>query len=176
MKKIFGMIGLVVMLCASGCGYTTGSLLPSHYNLVFVTPVENGIDYLNQEERKLYIPGMETRVRTALIDRFMLDGKLRVGEQDNADLVLEIKLLSFEREDIRLTETEDVKEYRLRITVAMKMIDKTDHDTVIWEESSFAGESTYFTTGARVKSESAAIEEALKDLAQRVVARTIENW
>ncbi len=43
-------------------------------------------------------------------------------------------------------------------------------------EPSFSGEATYFTVGAQAKSESAALEDALTDLARRVVERVIENW
>lgn len=176
MIKALGFLSMALMLLTAGCGYTTGSLLPTYYQQVYIAPVENKIDYMNQDQRKLYVPGLETRVRSAVIDRFLFDGKLRVGEQDNADLVLVAQLISFEREDIRLTTSEDVKEYRLRITVSLKMIDKTNKDAVLWEEPSFAGEATYFTTGPMARSESAAIEDTLKDLAMRVVARTIENW
>ncbi len=175
MKKIFGFLCLA-MMAAAGCGYTTSSLLPSHLKTVFVKPVENKIDYMNQDERKLYVPGMETRVRTALIDRFLFDGNLRVSDEDTADLVIESKLLGFDREELRLTENQDVKEYRLRVTVSLKVVDKTENDKTLWEEPSFAGESTYYVTGPLAKSESTAIEEAFKDLAQRVVARTVENW
>ena len=176
MRKRLGGVLLSMMLLVSGCGYTTGSLLPSNYRVVFVAPIENAIDYLNQDQRKLYIPGLETRVRSVLIDRFLFDGHLRVGEKDDADLVMEAKLLSFECEDVRLTTAEDVKEYRLRVTVSLKLIDTADNNAIVWEEPSFAGEATYYTTGPLARSESAAIDDALKDLARRVIARTIEAW
>jgi hypothetical protein len=55
------------------------------------------------------------------------------------------------------------------------MIDNTTGE-VYWEEPSFAGEATYFLTGAQAKSETAALDEALTDLARRVVERTVQNW
>ncbi|MBF0387514.1 MAG: LptE family protein [Candidatus Omnitrophica bacterium] len=175
MKNLLGAWCLALMFVA-GCGYTTGSLLPSHLKTVFVKPVENKVDYMNQDERKLYLPGMETRVRTALIDRFLFDGNLRVGDEDTADLVVTAQLLSFNREDVRLTEDQNVKEYRLRVTVAIKVVDSTDNDKVLWEDTAFSGESTYYVSGPLAKAESVAVEETFKDLAQRVVARTIEDW
>ena len=53
---------------------------------------------------------------------------------------------------------------------------KPGRDKVLWQEPSFSGEATYYTTGPLAKSESAAIEETLKDLAQRVVERTVQSW
>ncbi|MEI6438333.1 MAG: LPS assembly lipoprotein LptE [Candidatus Omnitrophota bacterium] len=175
MKKIFGSL-VALMLLTAGCGYTTSSLLPSHLKTIFVKPVENKIDYMNQDERKLYVPGMETRVRTALIDRFLFDGNLRVGDQETSDLIIDAKLISFDREELRLAENQDVKEYRLRVTVSLKAVDHVEGDKVLWEESAFSGESTYYVSGPLAKSESVAIEDAFKDLAQRAVARTVENW
>lgn len=163
------------LLCITGCGYTTGSLLPEKYKTVFVAPFDNSINYLNQEERTVYVPGLETKVRTSVIDRYLFDGNLHIGEQETADLVLKGRLVSFEREELRLTTAENVKEYRLRITVSLTLTDPVENK-VVWEEPSFAGESTYYTTGPQAKSESAAIDEALKDLALRIVARTIEDW
>lgn len=176
MKTILGAFLVTMLMLTAGCGYTTSSLLPGHLKTVFIKPVENKIDYMNQDERKLYVPGMETRVRTALIDRFLFDGNLRVGDEDTADLVIEARLLSFDRDDVRVTENQDAREYRLRVTVSLKAIDRTENDKVLWEEPAFAGEATYYVTGPLAKAESLAIEDTIKDLAQRAVARTIENW
>jgi outer membrane lipopolysaccharide assembly protein LptE/RlpB len=172
MKKIF-LIFLITLL--TGCGYSTRSLLPDNYRTIFVEPFENKIDYMNADDRKLYVPGMETKVRDAIVDRYLFDGNLRVGTQDGADLVLQGKLLSFAREELRLDTSENVREYRIRITVGLILSDPSGKKE-LWAEPSFSGEATYYTTGSLAKSETQAIEDALKDLALRVVARTIEDW
>lgn len=166
---------LACCVTVAGCGYTTGSLIASRYQTIFVEPFENKIGYLDQAERRIYIPQLETKVREAVIDRYMFDGNLKIAEKDGADLVLKGKVLSFERGDLRLTENSDVKEYRLTVTVALVLWDQSEQK-VVWEEPSFSGDTTYYTTGPLAKSEAAAIQEALDDLARRVVARTIEDW
>lgn len=172
MKKLL----LVCMtLLVAGCGYTTKSLLPDNYNTVFVQPFENKIDFVNADDRKLYVAGLENRVREAIVDRYLFDGNLRVADQDTADLVLKGKLIRFQREELRLQNDDTVKEYRIRVTVSMTLWDPVQ-DKVVWEEPAFAGESTYYTTGTLAKSESQAIDDAVEDLANRAVARTIENW
>ncbi len=176
MRKLWVFFFGTVLLCTAGCGYTTSSLLPAHLKTIYVKPVENKIDYMNQDERRLYVPGMETRVRSTLIDRFLFDGNLRIGDEDSADLLIEAKLLSFDREELRLDVNQDVKEYRLRVTIAIKAIDRVENDKVLWSEPAFSGESTYYVSGPLAKAESVAIDEAFKDLAQRAVARTVENW
>jgi hypothetical protein len=174
MKKFLLLVSLLAM-SFTGCGYTTGSLISSRFQTIFVAPFENKIDYMNQDARTVYIPQLELKAHTAIIDRFMFDGNLRVTEEGNSDLVLKGKVLSFEREELRLTSAEDVKEYRLRVTVALVMWDPVN-EKAVWEEPSFAGETTYYTVGALAKSESQAMQDVLTDLARRVVERTIEDW
>lgn len=170
-KALFAAV-IGCLVCTCGCGYTTGSLLPAKFQTIYVAPFENKTDYMNAQARKLYIPGLETRVRSTLIDRFIFDGNLRVGQEETADLVLNGKLLSYDREDLVLTRSQDVQEYRIRITVELKMTDPIDQ-RVLWQEPSFSGEATYLTSSG---SESAALDAALKDLAMRIVARTVEDW
>ncbi len=172
MKKIFL---LLMALLVAGCGYSTRSLLPNNYRTVYVQPFDNKIDFVNADDRRLYVAGLENRVREAVVDRYLFDGNLRVADQDTADLVLKGQLLTFQREELRLQENETVKEYRIRVTVALTLWDPTEN-TVVWQEPSFAGEATYYTSGALVKSESQAIDDAIQDLATRAVARTVENW
>ncbi|MBF0330430.1 MAG: LptE family protein [Candidatus Omnitrophica bacterium] len=172
MKKIFLLLMAGLL---AGCGYSTQSLLPENYKVIHVEPFENKIDFVSQDQRKLYLPGLENRVREAVVDRYLLDGNLHITDKDTADLILKGQLLSFDREELRVNTNDTVKEYRIRITAALKLIDPAE-DKPVWEEPSFAGEATYYTTGPLAKSESQAIQEALTDFAQRTVARTIENW
>ena len=159
----------------AGCGYTTGSLLPSQYRTIGIEPFKNAISFVNEGSRATYIPLLETKVRQAIVDRFQFDGHLRISDPQRADLILSGELISFDRDELRLTDDRDVQEYRIRITVKLTMTDGTNGE-VLWTEPSFAGEATYFLTGSQAKSESAALEDALKDVSRRIVERSIENW
>ena len=172
MKKCFA---LVFALFFAGCGYTTGSLLPSKYKTLFVEPFKNKITYVSDTSHSLYIPLLESKVRESIVDRFLFDGHLRISHQQQADLVLHGELTGYERQELRLTDNQDVQEFRIQITVSLTMDDMTTGNT-FWTEPSFTGEATYFTTGPQAKSESAALQEALTDLSRRVVERTIEDW
>lgn len=166
---------MVLALFLSGCGYTTGSLLPSNFHTLYVEPFHNKVQFVNEEIRGLYVPLLETKVRTAIIDRFQLDGHLRLSDSNKSDLILKGDLVGFQRDDLRTNQNQNVTEYRLRIIVSLTMIDNTNGQ-IFWDEPSFAGESTYFTTGPQAKSESDALNDTLTDLSRRVVERTIENW
>ena len=172
-RFFLGFTFLLVVL--SGCGYTTGSLLPSNYRTLHVEPFANKVEFVNENSRNLYVPLMEVKVRTAVIDRFQLDGHLRLSDSDKSDLTLKGNLIAFQRDDLRTDQNQNVQEYRLRIMVSLTMVDNTTGQ-VLWKESSFAGESTYFTSGPQAKSETAALNDTLTDLSRRVVERPIENW
>ncbi len=158
-----------------GCGYTTQSALPARLKTICVEPFVNNIDYTASDDRQIYFPLLEVKVRNAIIDRFLFDGNLRVAEKDQADLVLSGELIRYERYALRYTDNDDVQEYRVHVIVNLVMKDCRQNE-VFWEESGFAGEATYFVSGAMATTESSALEEATVDLARRVVERTIENW
>ncbi|HOY08926.1 MAG TPA: LPS assembly lipoprotein LptE [Candidatus Omnitrophota bacterium] len=164
-----------VLFGMAGCGYTTQSALPARLKTIFVEPFINSIDYTADGDRQIYFPLLEVKVRNAVIDRFLFDGNLRVTEKDQADLVLSGELVRYERYALRYTDNDDVQEYRVHVIVNLVMKDRR-HNEVLWEESGFAGEATYFVSGALATTESSALEEATVDLARRVVERTIENW
>jgi len=174
-RTILSLMALLFLATLPGCGYTTGSVISSRYQTIFVEPFENKIDFMNQENREVYVPQLETQVRDAIVDRFLFDGNLKIAEQGDSDLVLKGKVLVFDRGELRLTSDEDVKEYRLTVTVELTLWDPVN-EKVVWHESSFSGDASYFTTGPQAKSESDAIQDAVNDVARRVVARTIEDW
>lgn len=166
---------MVLVLTVTGCGYTTGALLPKNYRTIAIQPFKNKVSYISENARALYVPLLETNVRTAIIDRFLFDGNLHIAEADKADLLMEGDLIGLTQDSLRTDVNQNIQEYHARVIVSLKLTDTVTHK-VLWEEPSFAGEVTYFTTGPQAQSQSAALTTALTDLATRVVERTIENW
>ncbi len=166
---------LLLGLSSLSCGYTTSSAMAGNFRSIHISSFKNSISYSTEDNRNLYLPLLETKVTNAIIDRFLFDGHLRIADKDRADIVLTGELKNYQRDVLRYTDANDVQEYRISITVSMTLWD-TVQKTVVWEEPSFIGETTYFTVGALAKSESVAVEDAITDLARRIVERTIENW
>jgi len=175
MKRfLFALIMIIATcLCAVACGYSTKSSLPVHIKTIAVGPFANKIDFQSGKPN-VYVPLLEVRSHDAVINQFLFDGNLRIAEQNNADLVLNGELIGYERSALRFTDNDDVHEYRITITVRLTMLD--DQGELMWEEPSFSGEDTYFLSGPNATSEDAAIEDAIRDLAKRIVARTVEDW
>ena len=166
---------LLSIIYFSGCGYTTKSTLPKSIKTIRVEPFKNSIDYTTGTDRNIYLPLLEVNVRNAVINRFLFDGNLKVVEPHEADLILKGELKGYQRSALRYTDDDDVQEYRVHVTVSFEM-SKARSGELSWSEPNFVGEATYFVTGPSAKSEESAVEDAILDLARRIVERTIEDW
>ena len=187
MKKNSPQAFLFSLFCllssaAAGCGYTTHSVYRGPEKTICVLPFTNKIDILSEQATSLsqrfrtYYPLMETDLRTAVINRFLFDGGLRLAGQDEADLILKGELIDYQRDALRYENNqEDVAEYRISLIMHLTLFKKGE-EKPLWEEPNFVGDATYFTSGVQAKSEKTALGEAITDLARRVVERTVENW
>lgn len=181
MKKLLyiaGFLSLVFIL--TSCGYTTHSLISHRFKTIYIAPFVNKIDISREADTgikyKLYRPMLETELTQALTNRFILDGNLKPEKKENADLVLKGELLEFRREALRYIEnTDEPEEYRISLVTHISLWDNLK-DKLIWEEKNFIADTTYFTTGPSRKSEENAIQEAINDLARRIVERVVEDW
>jgi hypothetical protein len=172
----------ILILTASllgGCGYTTGSLLPSHIKSIYVDNFTNSIPITEEATDrtlyKTYRPRLELDITKAVIDKYIFDGHLKIAQKQNADIVLEGSLVNFRREPTKYGESNTIDQYRIAIMVNMKLTD-VKNNKVMWEENNFAGSDYYYTSGPQAKSESNAVTAAIDDLARRVVERTVEVW
>ncbi|MCX5678336.1 MAG: LPS assembly lipoprotein LptE [Candidatus Omnitrophica bacterium] len=179
MNKCLMTLSLISLLAVSGCGYTTASLLPPEFKTICVENVKNSINVAaEQSELRMYRgyrPGMETDITKAVIDRFLFDGNLKIAPEEKANLVLKSELVDYKRDSLRYDANDNVEEYRIKLIVNMQLEDALN-GKVLWTEKGFAGETTYRLSGSGSKSEAAAINDAIDDLAKRIVERTIEAW
>lgn len=171
---------ILILSFVSGCGYTTRSMMDPNIQTIYVKPFENKIEFGTIDnvysKLKTYYPHLETDITNAVVERFLFDGNLKIVKEEDADVVLKGELVDYRRDVLRYTgEDEDVEEYRLNIAVNISLWDKTENK-ILWQENNFTGETTYFTTGTKARSESAAIKDGITDLARRIVERAIENW
>lgn len=180
MRRIPLFIALMFLAVACGCGYTTrgGALLEGDPS-IRVDSFTNKIDLTREisDDRVFYAykPSMESDVTRAIIDRFIFDGNYAIRDKSSAGFLLKGDLVDFVRQPLRYDSGDNVTEYRLSVVVDMELRD-LNNDKVVWKEERFAGESTYRTTGELSKSEASAVDEAVEDLARRIVERTVENW
>jgi hypothetical protein len=180
LKKIFLIVmgcGLIVDL--SGCGYTTRSQIADNYKTIHITPFVNKIDLTRESDAankyKLYRPMLEQDIAQAVVSRFLLDGNLRSVKEGASDLTLRGELMEYRRDPLRYTTTDEVEEYRISLVVNIVLWDNKENK-MLWKEDSFIGDTTYFTMGQAAKTDDAAVNDAVKDLARRIVERAVEQW
>jgi len=172
-------INIFLLINLSGCGYTTRSLISSDIETIYIEPFKNKIDFTSEYSEysrlRTYYPLLERDITDEIVDRFKFDGNLKPVKKEDADVILEGELISYRRDTLRYTDSDDVEEYRISIIVNIRLysLDKEDY---LWQENNFIGDTTYFVRGSLAKTERTAVKDAVKDLARRVVERTIEDW
>ncbi|MCM8782825.1 MAG: LPS assembly lipoprotein LptE [Candidatus Omnitrophica bacterium] len=178
MKKNLLLLITLIIYFFLGCGYTTRSLVSSRYKTIYVGHFLNKIDITKETESirryKIYRPLIEQDIRRAVIERFNLDGNLKTETEDNANVILRGAVLDFRRDPLRYINNDEVEEYRISITAQIELEDK-DKNLII-KKTNIIGDATYFLSGPHAKAEPLAIEEAIKDIARRIVEYVVGMW
>ena len=118
---------------------------------------------------------METNITRSVIDRFILDSHLDIKAEKDADLVLKGSLTDLDRYPLSYSKDEDVEEFRIEIIVDLSLYNNRT-GKVMWQETGFSGQTDYDISGKNAINEAEAVNNAIKDLAQRIVERTVEAW
>jgi hypothetical protein len=182
MKKIryFFVVALILSIVSyCGCGYTTRAYIGA-YKSIYVAPFKNKVNIADSRSEysrsASYYPLLESTITQAVVNRFIFDGSLKIAKEENADVVLKGELISYERGPMRYAENnEDVTQYRITLVVNIGLYE-AETGKQIWQKENFAGDSSYYTTGSQTKSEKSALDDAIKDLARRIVEQFIEAW
>jgi Lipopolysaccharide-assembly len=168
----------LLLFLFSGCGYTTKTMLPDNVRTVHVDTFKNSIDITKEvgakDKYEVYRPNLEVDLRDAIVSRVFLDGNLKISDKDSADAVLEGQIVQYRKDPLRYQD-EVVQEYRISIVCDIKLINQNT-SKVLFEEDNVAGDTTYFTTGTLQKTETAALNDAMSDLARRIINKIVENW
>lgn len=168
----------------SGCGYTTRSMISTKFKSIYIQPFENRIDITQETDSlnkyKIYRPLLETDITKAVSNKYLFDGNLRPVKKESADAILKGELIEYRRDPLRHDDNDEVSEYRISLVVNIALWDPKE-EKVIWEENGWTGDYTYFPTGSSqqnvtTKTDAQAVNEAIDDLAGRIVARTVEEW
>jgi len=177
-------ISLFLTTGLTGCGYTTRSMLYGKYNSIYITPFLNKVDITQEgysaNKYHIYRPMLETDITKKVINRYLFDGNLKPVKEAQADLVLKGELIEYRKDPLSYTaNNEDVTEYRININVNLSLWDQKANK-LVWQENNFNGNYSFFTSFAPgnvvVVSEDAAVNNAVEDLARRIVERTVEQW
>lgn len=179
MRRFLVVVCLLYVIVYSGCGYTTRAYVGA-YQKIYVAPFKNSIDIASARSEYsryvTYYPLLESTITQAVVNRFLFDGSLKIVKESDADVLLKGELISYNRGAMRYAENnEDVTQYRITLVVNISLYD-TKTGELVWQKDSFAGDANYQTTGTQAKSEKAALDDAISDLARRIVDQFLEEW
>lgn len=164
------------LIFLGGCGYTTRGFVYSS-DKIYIVPVVNKIktttEYRRYTTSSSYPVLIEARLTNNIINRFNIDGHLKVTSSEIDALKLSCEITEYSKEVMRYTISEDVREQRLRLHVRMKLVDA---DKEVLKEKEIVGETSFFLTGPNSMSESAAQDVLIKDTSRRILEAVIEEW
>ena len=162
----------IFLLSQAACGYTRKMTLPREIKTIHVDTFQNKIPVV---QVYAYEPGLEIKITNAVIRRLHVDGNLKVVSREKADALLEGDLIAFDQEGVRFTGLERIEEYRLYLGVALRLRDRKTGE-ILWEESNFSGDTSYFVLGPRAVARGEAVDRAIDRLSRNVVDRIAEDW
>ena len=172
MRQISGVAVLASLCFVFGCGYTQHAHLPNDIKTIAIPTFKNEIP---PQDQFAYHPGLETELTSAVRDRFIFDGNLKVVEPSKADAVLEGAIISYQQEGLRFDRLESVEEYRLFLVVKFKLIDQRTKKVLI-DEPNFSGRAEFFVSRSPSSTRRASANSATFDLARSLVDRIVEEW
>ncbi len=159
-----------------GCGYTTRGFVYDG-NTLIIEPAVSKIDITSESRRYSNYTSfpilIENRLTNELVNRFNIDGGLKVVNTDPKALKLSCEVYEYNKATLRYTDSDDVKEQRLRLYVRMKLVDSEGEDLKV---KTIIGETEYFLSGANSKSETAAQIDLIEDTARRILEAVVEEW
>jgi len=170
-------VAVLMMVCfIAGCGYTTRGFIYDGKTIT-VEPIINKID-ITAESRQYsgytsFPILIENSLLNEIISQFNIDGGLKVVSDDPQALSLTCVVERYDKQALRYSDDDAVKEQRLRLHVRMTL--KSPQAEVL-KARTVVGEASFFLSGPNQRSEEAAQRDLIDDTARRIVEAVVEEW
>jgi len=109
--------------------------------------------------------GLEETLTKSIREEFILDGRLEITEEEEADLILRGNITHYFNEPLSEAAIA-VEEYRVRMDILVSLISVKDGKT-IWEES--LGAITSYSSMEMIQTEDEAVRESGKKIGQKLI-------
>ncbi|MEO0074579.1 MAG: LptE family protein [candidate division WOR-3 bacterium] len=152
-----------IVLFLSCCGYSTRSTLPPQYKSIAIPLVGN----------QTVKPNLGELLTNQLIDDFTNDRTLVIVPNERANLILECRIINYERSPQSYTANQEVINYRITMSAFIDIIDKTKFS----DESLYRGEvSSWITYDVSQESEDDGINKVIKKLSLEILRKVLTAW
>lgn len=151
----------------AGCAYSfTGTNLPGHIKTIAIPNAENGT----------LEPSLGQEVTSGIIDKFIKDGRLKLASDTQANSRLQMKITSYDNKVHNYNADQTPQDYIVVLTMSVTLRDLVKNRD-LWKQDlthtaiyAPGGASGGFTTEPEART------QAIQDMADDLVSRTLEQW
>lgn len=175
-QRVFAGLLLAAILAVTAlpsCGYRLsqfGSVIPENARSLIV------LAFMNMT----YEPAVDVEVTSAVVKEFLADGRMRITDREEADLVLRGSVVSYQEIPLSYTADAYVQQYRIVLRVDARLEDRSGK--IIWQEkmiesgliSSFP--VTIGDISATRSAKEVALRKASQDIAWTIRSRVLEGF
>lgn len=156
----------VPCLILSGCGYSTSSRTAKDIKTIAVPFFTN----MTAE------PNLEITVTEQIIDNLVEDNTLKVVREEQADALLEGRIIRFDNLPFSFNSELNAEEYHVTVTVQATLFNRR-LNAPIWENQIFKGDGSYFLDATEEGfTFDSALDEALNKITDRILNLTVQDW
>lgn len=158
------IISFLFVLILAGCGYQLQPQLPAAASKIAIPTFDNQtLQY-----------GLAETLTNSVVEQFLLDGRLRVVEEKEADLILRGKITQYLKETLSEVSM-DLTEYRVKLEISVALISTKD-GKILWEKKVEEATTYTPTEGGEVQTESDAVRETGRKIGEDLVNLVTEGW
>ena len=156
----------LVALVLGGCAYysTSGGLIGGIRTV--------GIPVAENQSAEFAVA---ERLTERAVDAYAEDGRLRVVDEESADALMQLEVLSVDDRPFTYTAAEQTEQYRFAVRVAAELVRVADGE-VLLELVGLEGWGTYDAALGEEEGREPAVDRALDMVIEELVDRTTAGW
>jgi outer membrane lipopolysaccharide assembly protein LptE/RlpB len=162
------LVFLALVLPSCGLYSTHPGSLPGHIKTLAVPAFDNRTTQV----------GLDEEITQAVIQSFVSDNHLKIVAESDANAVLTGAVVDYKNTVFGFTGREQAQEYRVTITVAVRLMDKVKNRE-LWRDDDMVKTQNYYVIsvpGQEPQDEVSGRKQAVQKIADEILSRTIENW
>ena len=161
-----GRVLCTLVLCATGCAhYSTSGGLVGGIRTLGVPVAESQVAEFDIAE------ALSERV----VEAYTRDGRLRVVNEEGADALLELVVLSIEDLPFTYTAAEQTEQYRFLLSVRGQLVRSLDEEVLLAFDP-MEGWATYDAALSDSEGRDPAVEQALDMVVEELIDRSTSGW
>ena len=160
----------IYCLFFSGCGYRlvgTGNALPTHIKTIHIPVFENTSSQ----------PEIHRQLTSFVLQSFISDGRLKIVNKDDADLVLDATLSYYNLRNVAFSSQDLVSDIIIELEIDLKVTDQVKNEIFI--KKKLKQQWDYKSTPDLADTETArleALDQAYIDFGNRLVSLIIDQF